>query len=803
MEKRIVEQMTNDAASGAEDSPILAPTLLPLPLPSRENAAPVSIPTPLTRLIGREHEKQAIANLLQRDGVRLLTLTGPGGVGKTRMAVEIASDFADSWEDGVRFVPLAAVTDPALVGNRVAAAIGLQRSGGRRLRELLIAALRDREMLLVLDNFEHLLAASPLLTDLLEHCPRLRVLVTSRTLLRVAGEHATPIRTLDLPDPALDSSFEALAETAAIQLFAERARAVSPTFALTPETAPHIASICRRVEGLPLAIELAAARVNQLPPAELSERLDRRLPLLTGGVGRNDRHRTLRAAIAWSHDLLSADGQTLFRKLAVFNGGFTLDAVEAVAQTSSADLTDAILDGIAGLVDASLLVYEIDAAGSPPYRILETIREFAADQLATSGDEPATRRAHAAFFLNFAEQRAPAPFMPDEGPRIGELAAEYANLHAALDWFFANDESSFARLAAALSWYWCVHGGAYNGRTWLELALARETMLPVLRAKIAFAYGIVLLLLGDGARAEQFARESHELARSAGDTAGAVQALVGVGLIAHAGGAYDRATAALQEALAQAQTIDDPRLAATLASGALSNLGDSALIQNQLSEADVFYQAGLAKQQEAGYTRGEAQSWLDLSEVARKQGDLARAFARLREALLLAWRHGETRILLDALEASAIMAMLVDRPADAARLFAAADRQRATSGIARWLPRLRANYEDAVAAAHASLTQTAHADASAAGRALSLEQAVTAAIKLTAAPVVRLTPREIEVVRLLVVEKTDREIAEALFISVRTVEHHVARILGKLGVRTRTAAASAAAHLIAAGTEPD
>jgi predicted ATPase/DNA-binding NarL/FixJ family response regulator len=796
MEKQIAEEMTNNEASGAEDASNVARTPLPLPLPIRENAASVSIPSPLTRLIGREHEKQAITDLLQRDGVRLLTLTGPGGVGKTRMAIEIASDLAGSWEDSVRFVPLAAVTDPALVGDRIAGAIGLQRSGGRRTRELLIAALRDRETLLVLDNFEHLLAASPLLTDLLEHCPRLRLLVTSRTLLRVAGEHAAPIRTLDLPDPALNSSFEALAETAAVQLFAERARAVSPTFALTRETAPQVAGICRRVDGLPLAIELAAARVTHLPPAELSERLERRLPLLTGGDRRNDRHRTLRAAIAWSHDLLSADGQALFRKLAVFNGGFTLDAIEAVARTASADLTDAILDEVAALVDASLLVYEIDAAGSPPYRMLETIREFAADQLAASGDEPETRHAHAAFFLNFAEQRAPAPFMPDEGPRIVELAAEYANLHAALEWLAANDDVAFVRLAAALSWYWCVHGGAYNGRAWLELALARATTLPALRAKIAFAYGIVLLLLGDGQSAEQFARESYELAQSAGDTACAVQALVGLGLIAHAGGAYDDATAALQQALAQVRSIDDPRLAATLASGALSNLGDAALIQNQFSEAGVFYEEGLAKQQEAGYTRGVAQSWLDLSEVARKQGEPARAFARLREALMLAWRHGETRILLDALEASAIMAVIVNRHADAAHLFAAADRQRGATGIARWLPRLRANYEEAVVAAHAALSETVHEEASAAGRAWSLEQAVTAAIELTAVPVVRLSPREIEVARLLVAGKTDREIAEALFISVRTVEHHVARILAKLGVRTRTAAASAAAGLV-------
>jgi non-specific serine/threonine protein kinase len=429
--------------------------------------------------------------------------------------------------------------------------------------------------------------------------------------------------------------------------------------------------------------------------------------------------------------------------------------------------------------------------------MLETIHEFAAEQLLASGEDQMLRWAHADFFLNFAEHRAPAPFLPGEGRRLADLDAEYANLQSALDWLAANgDAAQFGGLVASLSWYWWVRGRLHDGRAWLEQALTHPGPVPVaFRTRIASAFGLTMLVQGDPKLAGRWLSESVVLTRGARDPLGATQALLGLGLVATAEQEYDRATAHFEDAISEAQGMDDPRLVMTLTGAALANLGAAALSQGRLVAAAAYHEEALVRQREVGHVRGEAQSLLDLGEIAREQRDFPRAFAHEQQGLLLAWENSETRIIVEALEVLGCTAVAADRAVAATRLFGAVERLRDLTGIARWIPFACARYERGVAAARAALGETEFATAWAAGRALSLEQAVAEAVDPPSVPAtptsVRLTRREDEIVRLLVAGKSDREIAEALFVSVRTIEHHVARIFGKLGVRSRTAVAAA------------
>jgi predicted ATPase len=453
------------------------------PLPDDPLVVP---PVALTPLIGRERELALAVALLGRPEVRLLTLTGPGGIGKSRLSLAVAAEIGSDFADGFRFVALAAVPDAELVTTTVARAAGLLDAGDVPVRSTLVAALRHAETLFVLDNFEHVVAAAPVVNDLLTACPRLKILVTSRVLLRVDGEHALPVPPLAVPDEGWGRAPPAthLVESPAVQLFALRGQAISPSFAVTDDNAPLVADICRRLDGMPLAIELAAARVNHLSLPMLRERLERRLPLLTGGGrDRPRRLQTMRDAIAWSYHLLPADEQTLFRRLAVFTGGCTLEAAEWVmgdgsrvtgdgaspvtsresvairtSPTRSPDTrhpTPDTLDLLAALVDASLLHAESDGHGTTRYRMLETIREFAEEQLAASGEADRIRERHAAYFATFAERHALAELMPEANRVLALLDAEHANLRAALAWLAERDDARvFLHLAAALSYFW-------------------------------------------------------------------------------------------------------------------------------------------------------------------------------------------------------------------------------------------------------------------------------------------------------------------------------------------------------------
>ncbi len=725
------------------------------PHPARHN-----LPVQLTPLLGREHEVATVTALLRQDAVRLVTLTGPGGIGKTRLALQVAAELVDDFADGVWFVSLSRLADPALVVPTIARTLGLREVGGQPMATTLAGYLRDKQVLLVLDNCEQVVVAAPALAELLQTCAALTVLVTSRVALHLRGEKEYPLPPLALPPVAGPvpprRSPKQLTEYAAVALFLQRAQDAQPDFQVTAATAPAVAAICARLDGLPLALELAAVRVKLLPPAALLRRLERALPLLTGGARDLEaRQQTMRATLAWSEDLLQPEERRLFRRLAVFVGGFTLEAAEAVcaAPAEAPTLGMGVLEGLAALVDHSLVQQqpvgdeEEEEGGEARFRLLYVVREYALERLEASGEADALRRAHAAYYLSLVEERAFAVWGAEPGPWKARLEREHDNFRTALAWAHERGEVELGlRLAASLGPFWYHGGHITEGRGWAEglLALAPRTagegdasgagaavglaVSAAARAKVLVMASNFALVQRDDERALAAAEEGLALARGqqAGWAVGL--ALATLGEIVWGRGDLERATACLEESVVQLRAVGEPEIAATY----LALVGAIALERGDLERATAYCEESLAFARRTGADHPEGIALACLTHVARQRGDLAGAESLGREQLLVWRRLGDPAGLAGGLEDLALTAAAAQprgraRAERAARLLGAAAALRERVGVLRrrWWG---ADLERDAALARAALGEARWAAAYAAGRALALEEAVAEAL---------------------------------------------------------------------------
>ncbi len=611
-----------------------------------ETAVPARLaplPVPRSRLIDREQELAQAQALLQREDVGLVTLTGPGGVGKTRLALQVAADLAPQFTDGVAFISLAALKDPTLVVPTVARALGVSQTGDDSLDERLLAYLRPRQLLLLLDNTEQLLSAAPLATRLLDAAPKLTLLVTSREPLRVRDERVVPVLPLALPDAEHLPDLETLAHVPAVALFVERVREVKPDFVLTAGNAQAIAEICRRLDGLPLALELAAARSNVLPPEALLARLEHRLPLLTHGArDLPQRQQTLRNTIAWSYDLLDESDKALFRRLAIFIGGFTLEAVEAVCVLDAASTVPsedgdegAILEQLAQLLDKSLVQPQQGAGGEPRFTMLETIEEFAQEQLVASGEAAAVQERHANYFLRVALEADPQMYGPGRDVWMERLDREDANLRAALAWSKAdrNAGQTGLRLVGALAFYWVLRGSVREGRTWLEGMLARTdgTDRSAARGKALVGAGWLAWAEGDYEVASLRTEEGLSIVREAGDKRESGYAELLLGLVRMG----QRNSAAARPLLEESRTLFKDLGDVWGEATTIYLLGMAAYFSGDRAGARAHYEESLRLFQEQGDVFGVTLLVSALEVVVLPQGEEETARSLYEQSLSL------------------------------------------------------------------------------------------------------------------------------------------------------------------------
>jgi predicted ATPase/class 3 adenylate cyclase len=598
---------------------------------------PTNLPAQLTRFVGRRREVAAVRELLERSEVRLLTLSGPGGTGKTRLAVRVAAELIEAFPDGMVFVGLAPITDSELVLPAIAQALGVREAAGRSLLHSLAERVGDARHLLVVDNFEQVLAAAPVVVDLLAACPRLTALVTSRAALQVTGEHTYPVPSLSLPDQKDTLTPEDLASSEAVTLFIERARAANPQFTASDADAPVLAEIARRLDGLPLAIELAAARSRLLSPRALLARLDSRLQVLTGGPrDLPARQQTLRATIDWSYALLAADNQTLLARLAVFAGGCTLEAAEVVCNLAG-DLD--VLAGLDALVQQNLLQPRDDIDGNRRVVLLEILREYALEQLTERGEADAIARRHADYFLAFAEQPEPELLGAGQEAWYERLEADLDNFRAALAWSLAHDRDELsARLAAALMPLWWSRGHGNEGLRWLDAVLERRgSLAPSALAKALFAKGNLLLEIGaHHGQADKLLEESLFLFQELKDTAGTVRAASVLGWAVRRAGEIDRGLALQDQAVALAREQTDTWSLAL----ALSSFGSSLVRAGDHVRARAVLEEALVVCRAAGDPEGTAATLNSLAEVALIEGNHKGASSLLEQALTLARNIG-------------------------------------------------------------------------------------------------------------------------------------------------------------------
>jgi len=691
---------------------------------------PHNLPVQLTPVIGREKEVWELTALLRRPDVRLVTLTGPGGTGKTRLALQAAAELVDDYPDGVWFVPLAAITDPALVPSAIAGVLGVRESGATPLPELLRAHLADERLLLVLDNFEQVLDAAPVVGALLA-APGVRVLVTSRAGLRLRGEREVPVPPLALPNRRPPPTAEQLGLFGAVRLFLERAQGVRPDFAATNETAPAIAEICHRLDGLPLAIELAAARVKLLSPPAMLARLEQRLPLLTGGArDLPARQQTLRATIAWSYDLLEPDEQKLYRRLSVFAGGWTLEAAEAVAGSQgSGELGLDVLEGLGRLVDHSLGRQVEGTGGGDRFAMLETIREYGLEQLEAEGEADAARRRHAAHFLEAGEAELATRGTIAEtkaDARAARFDLEHDNLRAALAWALAHEPPTAARLAATVQLFWLHRYHVAEGLSWLERVLAhREDVVPATLARLLNGVADLAGQRGDYTRSAAAGEEALVLARSVGDGRLTAWALSSLAFLAMVADDLERAAVLVEEAIGLARQSGDREFEGVL----LPNAALLAVRCGRYAAARTHYEDTRRLGEALGSQRLTAAALQGLGWVATKQREDVRGAALTRQALGVARAIDERFIAADCLDSLATIAGRHGRTSAAGRLAGAAAAHREALDYVPD-PASQRELDDQAAAFRLELGDGAYAAAWEAGRALSLDEAVAEGLAL-------------------------------------------------------------------------
>jgi predicted ATPase/DNA-binding CsgD family transcriptional regulator len=826
--RRLAQALCLDAT---RQEVLLAATRPPGALDS--GVATGSLPSPLSSFVGREKEVAEVRRLLET--TRLLTLTGAGGVGKTRLALRVAAEVAAGYTHGVWLVDLAPLAEPALVPKAVASALDVHEQPHRLLVDTLADALRRRDLLLVLDNCEHLIqACAELVGALLPICSRLHVLTTSRQATRIAGETAWWVPSLQLPLAASPTAAQ-VAEAEAVKLFVERARAVQPGFVLTDRNAEFVVQVCRNLDGIPLALELAAARLSVLSPEQIAARLDDRFRLLTGGsLTALPRQQTLRGTLDWSYDLLSELERILLQRLAVFAGACTLEAAEAVCAGEGLE-TDQVIDLLAGLVSKSMVVV-VREAEEVRYRLVETVRQYAWEKLRAAGEDQAVCRRHLEWCLTLAEEAEPRLYRAEQVQWLDRLEREHDNLRVALAWSHRQPDGSaeLGRLVRALGWFWYLHGHLTEGQPWLEQAVS-EVEPAGLRAGALLAVGWLAYGRGEYEHASDLLRESLVCGRASGEQRTTALTLTALSFTLRDRGDRAHSRPLLDESLAISRAVDfrwgigfslylmsleatwrvDYAEVADLCAQCLPvfrELGERYGLAYTVHElARVAWERGdgeraeeleleaLVLSRELGNRRGICFALDGLARGVRQRGDYARAGGLLRQALVLWQELGNRHWIARSMAALAAVAAAQHQPERAARLGGAAEAQRKAVGAAL-SPDQQADSDAALAGARAELGERTFMDAWAAGLALSWDEAADEALATETpkhmpssrireagahAALVPLSQRERDVAVLVAQGRSNREIAEALVIAPRTAGTHVGNILTRLGLHTR------------------